>query len=103
MTLSLDYCIIEAYLGDIMATKFVYSDQDVQEITAKYQVGQSLEVLAVDYNKSVASVRMKLVKLGVYKAATAKVTGTAKKTSTSKSQDLADFRSALALVGEARW
>jgi hypothetical protein len=79
-----------------MATKFVYSDTDVAEITAKYVAGISLEVLAVDYNKSVASVRMKLVKLGVYKAV-------GKTTTTSKSQDLADFKSALALVGEARW
>lgn len=51
-----------------MATKFVYSEQEVQEVTQKYQAGVSLEVLAAEYNKSVASVRMKLVKLGVYVA-----------------------------------
>lgn len=51
-----------------MATKFTYSPQEVQEVTQKYLAGVSLEVLAQDYNKSVASVRMKLVKLGVYVA-----------------------------------
>ena len=54
-----------------MAVKFTYTETDVQEIVQKYQSGVTLEVLATDYNKSVASVRMKLVKLGVYqKAAT---------------------------------
>ena len=53
-----------------MATKFTYTDSDVQEIVQKYQSGVSLDVLATDYSKSVASVRMKLVKLGVYQKAT---------------------------------
>ena len=52
-----------------MATKFTYSESEVSEIVAKYAAGETLEVLASQYNKSVPSVRMKLVKLGVYKAA----------------------------------
>ena len=59
-----------------MATKFTYTDTDVQEIVQKYQSGVSLEVLATEYHKSVASVRMKLVKLGVYQKATTKVSST---------------------------
>jgi hypothetical protein len=55
-----------------MATKFVYSDSEVQEIVAKYLQNIDLEVIANQYNKSVASVRMKLVKLGVYVAKTKK-------------------------------
>ena len=53
-----------------MATKFTYTESDVKEIVAKYTSGTTLDVLAVEYNKSVASVRMKLVKLGVYQKAT---------------------------------
>lgn len=53
-----------------MATKFTYSESEVVQIVAKYERGESLEALADEYNKSVPSVRMKLVKLGVYKAAT---------------------------------
>ena len=48
-----------------MATKFMYTDSEVQEITEKYQAGVSVDSLAETYNKSVPSVRMKLVKLGV--------------------------------------
>lgn len=59
-----------------MATKFTYTDSDVQEIVQKYQSGVNLDVLATEYNKSVASVRMKLVKLGVYQKATASSTST---------------------------
>jgi hypothetical protein len=55
-----------------MATKFTYTETETQEIVAKYQAGVELEVLATDYGKSVASVRMKLVKLGVYQKATSK-------------------------------
>lgn len=64
-----------------MATKFTYSESEVVQIVAKYESGESLEALADEYNKSVPSVRMKLVKLGVYKAATKTSTG-----STTKSQ-----------------
>ena len=53
-----------------MSTKFTYTESDVKEIVAKYTAGTSLDVLAVEYSKSVASVRMKLVKLGVYQKAT---------------------------------
>lgn len=51
-----------------MATKFVYTTSEIAEITVKYRAGVTLEELAETYNKSVASVRMKLVKLGVYTA-----------------------------------
>lgn len=91
-----------------MATKFVYTDTEVQEVIAKYQAGVPLETLASEYNKSVASVRMKLVKLGVYQKATktpaTKTTNTTvvkKPASTSKSAMLADFKQAHGLVGTA--
>lgn len=93
-----------------MATKFVYTPVQVEEIVAKYAAGTPLEVLAETYAKSVPSVRMKLVKLGVYQkagkaGAVTKTTSTtpAKKPSTSKSAMLADYNNALALVGEATW
>ena len=93
-----------------MATKFVYSEQDVAEITEKYAAGVSLEVLAEQYTKSVASVRMKLVKLGVYqKAATKPTTKTGATTTvktstpTTKSGILAAYKAAEAAVGLARF
>jgi hypothetical protein len=94
-----------------MAVKFVYSDSEIQEITAKYAEGISLETLAADYNKSVPSVRMKLVKLGVYQKATkptttktvSTITTTKKPASTSKSAMLEDFKRAHAMVGDAPW
>lgn len=94
-----------------MATKFVYSDSEVTEITAKYLAGVTLEVLANEYAKSVPSVRMKLVKLGVYqkqiKPTTTKTSGTTtttkKPASTSKSAMLEDFKRAHAMVGDAPW
>lgn len=52
-----------------MATKFTYTESDIQQIVEKYSSGVSLDVLATEYSKSVASVRMKLVKLGVYQKA----------------------------------
>ena len=89
-----------------MATKFVYSDTEITEITAKYLAGDSLELLAETYAKSVPSIRMKLVKLGVYqkqaKTATTKTSSEAKKpASTTKSAILADFKRAYDLVGDA--
>lgn len=51
-----------------MAAKFVYTDTEVSEIVAKYQAGTALDVLAEVYGKSVPSIRMKLVKFGVYQA-----------------------------------
>lgn len=92
-----------------MATKFTYSDTEISEITEKYLSGVSLDVLATDYNKSVPSVRMKLVKLGVYqkatKTTTTKIVGTVAKkpASTSKSAIVADFQRAHQLVGDALW
>jgi hypothetical protein len=78
-----------------MATKFTYSDTEISEITEKYLSGVSLDVLATDYNKSVASVRMKLVKLGVYKKSTTT------KPAASKSEDMASYLRALDRVGTA--
>jgi hypothetical protein len=80
-----------------MATKFVYSEQDIKEITAKYAAGTTLEALAEQYAKSVASVRMKLVKLGVYqKAATSTPSASA-----AKSENLSVYKQCLADVGVA--
>ena len=59
-----------------MATKFTYTETEVQQIVEKYSSGVSLDVLATEYSKSVASVRMKLVKLGVYQKAATKVSST---------------------------
>ena len=59
-----------------MATKFTYTETETQQIVAKYSSGVSLDALATEYAKSVASVRMKLVKLGVYQKATTKVSST---------------------------
>ena len=90
-----------------MATKFTYTESDIQQIVEKYSAGVSLDTLATDYNKSVASVRMKLVKLGVYQKAIAVtksgVTSTAKPSAKaiSKSENSALFFSCLAAVGEA--
>ena len=92
-----------------MATKFVYTDTEVQEITKQYAAGISLDSLASQYNKSVASVRMKLVKLGVYQKAAAKsvakldtkpeaMTASSAKT---KAEVLAVYTAALSAVGPA--
>lgn len=90
-----------------MATKFTYTETDVQEIVQKYQSGVSLEILATEYSKSVASVRMKLVKLGVYQKATptakTKTTDSVTEPSagfpTSKSGILAYYKSCVDAVG----
>lgn len=92
-----------------MATKFTYTETETQEIVAKYQGGTSLEVLATEYAKSVASVRMKLVKLGVYQKATTKVSSTKVSTAavektgfpTTKSGILAYYKATLAKTGYA--
>lgn len=70
-----------------MATKFTYSESEVVQIVAKYERGESLEALADEYNKSVPSVRMKLVKLGVYKAATKTSTGSTTKPKLTKREE----------------
>ena len=87
-----------------MATKFTYTESDIQQIVEKYSAGVSLDTLATDYNKSVASVRMKLVKLGVYQ----KVTTVSKPSTTkpsakavTKSENSALFFSCLSVVGPA--
>ena len=70
-----------------MAAKFVYTDSEIAEIVKKYKAAVSLEQLAAEYNKSVASIRMKLVKLGVYEA---------KKTTTSTKQTKAEVNTEFA-------
>lgn len=77
-----------------MAIKYTYTDLDVKEITEKYAQGISLEVLAEQYTKSVASVRMKLVKLGVYKK-------TSTSSTPSKSENLELYNKCVADVGYA--
>ena len=89
-----------------MAVKFTYTETDIQESVQKYQSGVSLEVLATDYAKSVASVRMKLVKLGVYQKATTSSNSTKSATVAksgefpkTKSGVLAYYKSCVAAVG----
>ena len=79
-----------------MATKFIYTDTELQEIIVKYNDNVSLETLAEQYNKSVASVRMKLVKQGVYKKA---ATATKASVSGDKTQALAKFQIATTKSG----
>jgi hypothetical protein len=85
-----------------MATKFVYSSQEISEIVSKYNQGVSLENLATEYNKSVASVRMKLVKLGVYKSKASTGTTKPKLTPASERREREhQFDLAMMLVGPA--
>jgi hypothetical protein len=90
-----------------MAVKFTYTETEVQEIVQKYQAGVALDVIATDYSKSVPSVRMKLVKLGVYQKVTpttkTKTTGSVAEPKagfpTSKSGILAYYKSCVSAVG----
>lgn len=91
-----------------MAVKYTYTEIEVLEIVAKYAAGVALDTLAQEYNKSVASVRMKLVKLGVYNKVTKataapKDAAVTKKSATTKAEILAEFRHAFELVGAAKW
>ena len=49
---------------------FVYTEQEFDQIKSLYAQGTELETLAQQFNKSVASVRMKLVKAGLYQKVT---------------------------------
>ena len=89
-----------------MAVKFTYTETETQEIVQKYQSGVGLDVLATDYAKSVASVRMKLVKLGVYQKATTASQSTKSATVAksgefpkTKSGVLAYYKSCVSAVG----
>lgn len=75
---------------------YVYTPQEWATIVMEYKAGTSLEVLAERFKKSVASVRMKLVKAGIYEKQ-AKSSGS----SVSKSEIMSAYKSALAAVGEA--
>ena len=55
---------------------FVYAPGEFEKIKFEYSNGSTVESLAQKYEKSVASIRMKLVKAGVY----IKKTATAEKT-----------------------
>jgi len=95
---------------------FQYKPGEFEEITRLYQSGQSLEhIQGLFPDKSLASIRMKLVKAGIYK----KVTTTSPAPSaapaakvpklelapkpTSKQGILAGFKTAQAAVGIATW
>lgn len=80
---------------------YVYTAQEFEEIKTKYAAGVSLETLAEDYNKSVASVRMKLVKAGVYQKAE-KPAASTKATSVAKTSSSSGRMSKSALTGLAQ-
>lgn len=61
---------------------YVYTVEEFDAIKSKYLAGVAIESLAEQYNKSVASIRMKLVKAGIYQKQT---TSSSKPSSTSKS------------------
>ena len=90
-----------------MATKFVYTEAEVAEIVEKYELGVSLDLLALAFGKSVPSVRMKLVKLGVYQkpvktaVTKTKVATAEKSTPTTKAEVQQLFTRALQLGGPA--
>ena len=84
---------------------YTYQPGEIEQIEQRYQAGATLEQLAQDYNKSVASVRMKLVKRGTYvKQTTTKTTTTqptAKAQPTTKGEVLLAYKQALGWVGAA--
>lgn len=90
---------------------FVYSETELTEIIVAYQSGTALEVLAEKYNKSVASVRMKLVKQGAYQKTTpVKAIKTASVSATesasfpaTKGEIATLYKECLDAVGPARW
>ena len=61
---------------------YVYTVEEFDAIKSKYLAGVAIESLAEQYNKPVASIRMKLVKAGIYQKQT---TNNSKPSSTSKS------------------
>lgn len=78
---------------------YTYTDQEFADIKQRYEAGETLEQIQVVHpSKSVASIRMKLVKAKVYQAQKP-ASGT--KSSTSKSADLQAYRDAETAVGLA--
>lgn len=77
-----------------MATKFTYTAAEVAAITAQYTQGVALELLAEQFGKSVASIRMKLVKLGIYKKTTPS-------TGETERENFERYSRSLAVVGAA--
>jgi hypothetical protein len=89
---------------------YVYTPKEFEEISLLYQNGQSLEHIQSLYpSKSVASIRMKLVKAGLYNRAqssgptTPKVSKPATSSSVSKAGMLATYKHAEGKVGLAPW
>lgn len=90
---------------------YVYTEEEFTEIKRQYANGQTLEeIQSLFPDKSVASLRMKLVKAGLYqKAAPApKSTRSTQVTTpsvkpTTKSGILAAYKAAEAAVGLAPW
>ena len=85
---------------------YKYTTQEFDQIKSLYQNGQSLEdIQSLFPDKSVASIRMKLVKAGLYKKSDPKslpVSATkAEPKPTTKSGIKAAFKAALDAVGEA--
>jgi hypothetical protein len=88
---------------------YTYTEAEFDDVKAMYAADVSLEdIQAKHTSKSVASIRMKLVKAGLYKAAvksSTKTTSVAKEPvkpkSTSKAAMLADFKAAWDAVGPA--
>lgn len=88
---------------------FVYAPGEIETIEQRYQSGESLDSLATHYQKSVASIRMKLVKRGTYvkqtkpQSAQQTNTPTKSKAPATKSEVLVSWQHALAAVGAAPW
>ena len=90
---------------------YTYTTLEFDKIKELYANGQTLEdILSLFPDKSVASIRMKLVKAGVYTKptkATAKATATAKPASepkpTTKTAIKAAYKAASDAVGPAPW
>jgi hypothetical protein len=91
---------------------YVYTPKEFEEISLLWQNGQSLEVIQSLYpSKSIASIRMKLVKAGLYNRAQSSAVPAAPKkaakpttsSSVSKAQMLATYKHAEGKVGLAPW
>lgn len=83
---------------------YTYTPEEFSQISQLYQSGKSLEdIQSLFPDKSVASIRMKLVKAGLYVKAvkSAGVTTKANLKPTTKAEAKAAFKAALDAVGEA--
>lgn len=89
---------------------YVYTQEEFDRISQLYQSGQSLDhIQSLFPDKSVASIRMKLVKAGLYQKPAATVKATLPRAAspspapkpTTKAGYLAAFKTAHAYVGDA--